>query len=44
MSSGLFFALDCHDREVIGFVATTAGISSEMIREMMVECVEYRRL
>jgi transposase InsO family protein len=36
------FALDCHDREVIGWVATTAGISGEMIRDMMVECVEKR--
>ena len=31
------FALDCHDREVISWVATTAGISGEMIRDMMVE-------
>ncbi|WP_246206053.1 IS3 family transposase [Propylenella binzhouense] len=36
------FALDCHDREVIGWTATTAGISGEMIRDMMVECVETR--
>ena len=36
------FALDCHDREVIGWVATTAGISGEMIRDLMVECVETR--
>ena len=36
------FALDCHDREVIGWVATTAGISGEMIRDMMVHCVEQR--
>ena len=36
------FALDCHDREVIGWVATTAGISGEMIRDMMVQCVEKR--
>jgi putative transposase len=35
-------ALDCHDREVIGWVATTAGISGEMIRDMMVYCVEQR--
>jgi transposase InsO family protein len=34
------FALDCHDREVIGWVATTAGISGEMIRDLMVECGE----
>jgi putative transposase len=36
------FALDCRDREVIGWVATTAGISGEMIRDMMVRCVEQR--
>ena len=36
------FALDCHDREVIGWVATTAGVCGEMIRDLMVECVERR--
>ncbi len=36
------FVLDCHDREVIGWTATTAGISGEMIRDMMIECVERR--
>ena len=36
------FALDCHDREVIGWLATTAGISGEMVRDMMVQCVERR--
>ena len=36
------FALDCHDREVISWVATTGGISGEMIRDMMVRCVEQR--
>ena len=36
------FALDCHDREIIGWIATTAGISGEMIRDLMVECVETR--
>ncbi|MBV9826600.1 MAG: IS3 family transposase [Alphaproteobacteria bacterium] len=36
------FALDCHDREVISCVATTAGISGEMIRDMMVRSVEQR--
>ena len=35
-------ALDCHDREAIGWAATTAGISGEMIRDMMVRCVERR--
>ena len=38
----LAFALDCHDREVISWVATTAGISGEMIRDMMLDCVEKR--
>jgi transposase InsO family protein len=36
------FVLDCHDREVIGWTATTAGLSGEMIRDMMVGCVEAR--
>ena len=36
------FALDCHDREAISWVATTAGICGEMIRDMMVHCVERR--
>jgi transposase InsO family protein len=35
-------ALDSHHREVISWVATTAGISGEMIRDMMVHCVEQR--
>ena len=38
----LAFALDRHDREAIAWVATTAGICGEMIRDMMVECVERR--
>ena len=36
------FALDCCDREVIGWVASTRGISGEMIRDLMLECVEKR--
>jgi Integrase core domain len=36
------FALDCHDRKAISWVATTAGISGEMIRDMMVRCIERR--
>jgi transposase InsO family protein len=38
----LAFTLDCHDREMIGWVVTTAGIPGEMIRDMMVRCVEQR--
>jgi hypothetical protein len=29
------FAFDCHHGEVIGWVATTTGISGEIIRRMM---------
>ncbi|MBW8271519.1 IS3 family transposase [Caldovatus aquaticus] len=37
------FAIDAHDREVIARVATVgAGISGEMVRDMMLECVERR--
>jgi putative transposase len=36
------FALDTCDREAIAWVATTAGISGEMVRDMMVQAVEYR--
>jgi len=36
------FALDCCDREAIGFVASTGGISGLMIRDLMPECVEKR--
>jgi transposase InsO family protein len=35
-------ALDCHDCEAIGWVATTAGVSGEMIRDIMVQRVEKR--
>jgi putative transposase len=37
------FAIDTHDREVMAWVATAgAGISGEMVRDMMLECVERR--
>jgi putative transposase len=36
------FALDCCDREVISHVATTGGITGEMVRDLMVESVETR--
>jgi putative transposase len=36
------FALDCHDREAISWTATTAGISGEIIRDLMIACVERR--
>jgi putative transposase len=36
------FALDCCDREVISQVATTGGITGEMVRDLMIESVERR--
>ena len=36
------FALDCCDREIIGYVASTRGISGEMVQDLMLECVEKR--
>ena len=36
------FTLDCCDREAISWVATTGGISSSDIRDLMVESVERR--
>lgn len=36
------FALDCCDREAMGWVATTGGIDGSLIRDLMTEAVEYR--
>jgi putative transposase len=36
------FTLDCCDREAITYVGTTGGITSEHVRDMMVEAVERR--
>ena len=36
------FALDCCGREAMSFVATTAGISGEDVRDLMVAAVEHR--
>lgn len=36
------FALDCCDRETMSWVATTGGITGEMVRDLMVEAVEAR--
>jgi putative transposase len=36
------FAMDTCDREVMGYVATTAAITGEMIRDLMAESVEQR--
>jgi len=37
------FALDCCDREAMGAIETTAGISGQkMVQDLMLECVEKR--
>ena len=36
------FALDCCDREAMSWVATTGGITGDMMRDLMVEAVETR--
>ena len=36
------FAIDTCDREIIAWTATTAGISGEMVRDLMLECIERR--
>ena len=36
------FSLDCCDREIMSYIATTAGISGEMIRDLMAETIEFR--
>jgi transposase InsO family protein len=38
----VLFAIDACDREVIAWSATTAGVSGEMVRDLMVACVEQR--
>jgi putative transposase len=36
------FAMDCCDREVMTYVATTAAITGEMVRDLMAESIEQR--
>jgi transposase InsO family protein len=36
------FSMDCADREIMGYIATTGGISGEMVRDLMAEVIEYR--
>jgi transposase InsO family protein len=38
----VLFAIDACDREILGWHATTAGISGKMVRDLMVACVERR--
>jgi len=36
------FSMDCCDREVMSYIATTGGISGDMVRDLMAESVESR--
>ena len=36
------FVLDCHDREAITWIASTKGITDEMIRDLMSEALDTR--
>ena len=36
------FVLDCHDREIITWIASTKGITGNMIQDLMTESVEKR--
>lgn len=36
------FSLDCCDREIISYVATTAGISATIVQDILVESIEKR--
>jgi len=38
----VLFAIDACDREIIAWSATAAGISGEMVRDLMIACVERR--
>ena len=38
----VLFAIDACDREIIAWSATTGGVSGEMVRDLMVACVERR--
>jgi putative transposase len=38
----LAFSMDCCDREIMSYVATTGGICGDMIRDLMAESIEYR--
>ena len=36
------FAIDTHDREIIAWQAATGGIDGQMVRDLMLTCVETR--
>lgn len=41
-SSASCLCLDCCDREIISYIATTSGITGEMVRDLMVESINAR--
>ncbi len=38
----MLFAIDACDREVMAWSATTAGVSAEMVCDLMIACCERR--
>ncbi|ACA20677.1 Integrase catalytic region [Methylobacterium sp. 4-46] len=38
----VLFAIDACDREIMAWSATTAGVSGEMVSNLMIACVEHR--
>ena len=38
----VIFAMDTCDREIISYIATTGGITSELVKDLMAESIEYR--
>lgn len=36
------FSMDCCDREIMSYVATTGGISGDMVRDLIAEAIEAR--
>ncbi len=38
----VIFAMDCADREILSYMATTRGITGEMVRDVMTLAIEYR--
>jgi transposase InsO family protein len=37
----VLFSLDCCDREVMGWLATSGGVSGEMVRDLISETLEH---
>jgi transposase InsO family protein len=38
---GVNFAIDTRDREILSYIATTGGITSELVKDLMAESIEY---